>query len=133
LGRTKITVAGNRVVGKTLTRKRLTIPTCSLAGFSGGLLGSRPAEFCRIHDLALSTLQRHLKRRRSKNGEARARGQEDEQAVRVTLSQEELSLLLGGIDLAQTRRKDWYRREVEFSEKVGEKLKAIKHVGRILV
>jgi hypothetical protein len=41
--------------------------------------------------------------------------------VRVTLSQEELSLLLGGIDSAQTRRKDWYRREVEFSEKVGEK------------
>jgi len=47
--------------------------------------------------------------------------QEDEQAVRVTVSQEELSLLLGGIDLAQTRRKDWYRKEVEFSEKVGEK------------
>jgi transposase len=31
---------------------------------------------------------------------------EDEQAVRVTISQEELSLLLGGIDLAQTRRKN---------------------------
>ena len=46
---------------------------------------------------------------------------EDVQAVRVTVSQEELSLLLGGIDLAQTRRKDWYRKEVEFSEKVGEK------------
>jgi transposase len=46
---------------------------------------------------------------------------EDEHAVRVTLSQEELSLLLGGIDLAQTRRKDWYRKEVGFSEKVGEK------------
>jgi transposase len=46
---------------------------------------------------------------------------EDEQVVRVTLSQEELSLLLGGIDLAQTRRKNWYRKEVEFSEKVEEK------------
>ena len=32
---------------------------------------------------------------------------EDAQAVRVTVSQEELSLLLGGIDLAQTRRKNW--------------------------
>lgn len=46
---------------------------------------------------------------------------EDEQVVRVTLSQEELSLLLGGIDLAQTRRKNWYRKEVELSEKVEEK------------
>jgi transposase len=46
---------------------------------------------------------------------------EDEQVVRVTISQEELSLLLGGIDLAQTRRKNWYRKEVELSEKVIEK------------
>ncbi|MBV9489334.1 MAG: IS66 family insertion sequence element accessory protein TnpB [Verrucomicrobia bacterium] len=28
----------------------------------------------------------------------------------VTLSHEELSLLLGGIDLSQTRRKNWYRK-----------------------
>ena len=40
-----------------------------------------------------------------------------EQSARVTLSQEELSLLLGGIDLTRTRRKNWYRREVELSEK----------------
>jgi len=46
---------------------------------------------------------------------------EDAQAVRVTVSQEELSLLLGGIDLAQTRRKNWYRKELESSEEVGEK------------
>ena len=46
---------------------------------------------------------------------------EDEQVVRVTISQEELSMLLGGIDLSQTRRKNWYRRELEFSEKVIEK------------
>ena len=46
---------------------------------------------------------------------------EDAQAVRVTVSQEELSLLLGGIDLAQTRRKNWYRKELEYSEEVGEK------------
>jgi transposase len=32
----------------------------------------------------------------------------DEQG-RVVLSHEELSLLLGGIDLAQTRRRRWYR------------------------
>jgi len=37
--------------------------------------GSRPAEFCRNHDLALTTLQRHLKRRCRENGETRARGQ----------------------------------------------------------
>ena len=29
---------------------------------------------------------------------------------RVTLSHEELSLLLGGIDLTRTRRKNWYRK-----------------------
>jgi transposase len=36
----------------------------------------------------------------------------DQESVRVALSQEELSLLLGGIELAQTRRKNWYRKEV---------------------
>jgi transposase len=41
----------------------------------------------------------------------------DEHSVRVRLSQEELSLLLGGIDLTRTRRKNWYRKEVELSEK----------------
>jgi hypothetical protein len=33
------------------------------------------------------------------------------------VSSEELSLLLGGIDLTRTRRKDWYRKEAEPSEK----------------
>jgi len=37
---------------------------------------------------------------------------------RVTLSHEELSLLLGGIDLTRTRRKEWYRKTVPESEKV---------------
>ena len=41
-----------------------------------------------------------------------------EQSARVTLSHEELSLLLGGIDLTRTRRKNWYRKEVEPSEKI---------------
>lgn len=41
-----------------------------------------------------------------------------EQSARVTLSHEELSLLLGGIDLTRTRRKNWYRKEVELSEKI---------------
>ena len=43
---------------------------------------------------------------------------EGEQSARVTLSQEELSLLLGGIDLTRTRRKNWYRKEAELSEKI---------------
>jgi len=34
--------------------------------------------------------------------------QPGDQSDRVTLSHEELSLLLGGIDLTRTRRKDWY-------------------------
>jgi transposase len=30
-------------------------------------------------------------------------------AVKITLTREELALLLGGIDLSQTRRRAWYR------------------------
>ena len=41
-----------------------------------------------------------------------------EHSARATLSQEELSLLLGGIDLTRTRRKNWYRKEVALSEKI---------------
>jgi transposase len=42
---------------------------------------------------------------------------EDDQQTGVILSHEELSLLLGGIDLTRTRRKNWYRKELELSEK----------------
>ena len=37
--------------------------------------GVRPTEFCRNRKLALSTLQRHLKRRRLENGETRSGGE----------------------------------------------------------
>ena len=37
--------------------------------------------------------------------------------TKVLLSQEELALLLGGIDLRRTRRKVWYRREEPPAEK----------------
>jgi transposase len=37
--------------------------------------------------------------------------------TKVLLSQEELALLLGGIDLSRTRRKAWYRREEQANEK----------------
>jgi transposase len=37
--------------------------------------------------------------------------------TKVLLSQEELALLLGGIDLSRTRRKVWYRREAQAEEK----------------
>jgi transposase len=40
-----------------------------------------------------------------------------DESDRVLLSHEELALLLGGIDLSRTRRKNWYRKEVELSEK----------------
>jgi hypothetical protein len=30
----------------------------------------------------------------------------------VRLSEEQLTLLIGGIELRQTRRKDWYRKEI---------------------
>jgi transposase len=42
----------------------------------------------------------------------------EEQSDQVMLSHEELSLLLGGIDLTCTRRKEWYRKTVPESEKV---------------
>src|SRR5437868_9537167 len=40
-----------------------------------------------------------------------------QEQTRVVLSHEELSLLLGGIELSQTRRKNWYREVKESSEK----------------
>jgi len=33
----------------------------------------------------------------------------DSSAIKIVLSHEELALLLGGIDLAETRRRRWYR------------------------
>jgi transposase len=43
--------------------------------------------------------------------------QEVRESTPVVLSYEELWLLVGGIDLAQTRRKDWYRKTVLDNEK----------------
>ena len=40
-----------------------------------------------------------------------------DQSDRVALSHEELALLIGGIDLSGTRRKNWYRITVSGSEK----------------
>jgi transposase len=40
----------------------------------------------------------------------------EEQTSKVTISAEELSLLLGGIDLSKTRRKTWWRREPGWDE-----------------
>jgi transposase len=37
--------------------------------------------------------------------------QEAREGVKASLRGDELALLLGGIDLAKTRRKDWWRRE----------------------
>ena len=42
----------------------------------------------------------------------------EDQSDRVNLSHEEPSLLLGGIDLTRTRRKNWYRKEAALSEKM---------------
>ena len=46
---------------------------------------------------------------------------EEDQQTRVSLSHEELGLLLGGIEVGRTRRKNWYRKELLPSEKVAEK------------
>ena len=44
--------------------------------------------------------------------------QPGDQSERVMLSHEELSLLLGGIDLRHVRRKNWYRKEIEPQEEI---------------
>jgi transposase len=41
----------------------------------------------------------------------------DSQASKIRLTHEELVLLLGGIDLAQTRRRRWYRAETPTEDK----------------
>jgi len=46
---------------------------------------------------------------------------EDQEQARVSLSHEELALLLGGIEVGRTRRKNWYRKELLPNEKVEEK------------
>jgi transposase len=43
-----------------------------------------------------------------------------DESGKVRLSQEQFALLVGGIDLKQTRSKDWYRKET-FEQKVEEK------------
>jgi transposase len=43
---------------------------------------------------------------------------EDDQQARVILSHEELALLLGGIEVGRTQRKDWYRKELALSDKI---------------
>lgn len=43
---------------------------------------------------------------------------EGDQQARVTLSHEELALLLGGIEVGRTRRKNWYRKELARSDKI---------------
>jgi transposase len=43
---------------------------------------------------------------------------DEAQQVRVILSHEELALLLGGIEVGRTERKDWYRKELELSDKM---------------
>jgi transposase len=43
---------------------------------------------------------------------------EGDQQTRVILSHEELALLLGGIEVGRTQRKDWYRKELELSDKM---------------
>ena len=56
--------------------------------------GLRPAKFCRSHGLALSILQRHLKRQRLENGQAKVWGGHnratDNRLVAVELARREL-------------------------------------------
>ena len=57
--------------------------------------GLRPAKFCRNRGLALSILQRHLKRQRVENGQAKVWGEHDRapnnRLVAVELARSELA------------------------------------------
>jgi len=46
---------------------------------------------------------------------------ESSEQGRVRLNHEELALLLGGIELCRTQRKNWYRNEELINKKVEEK------------
>jgi transposase len=46
---------------------------------------------------------------------------QEDQRARLSVSHEELALLLGGIEVGTTRRKNWYRKEIFLEEKVSEK------------
>src|ERR1700745_2139996 len=61
--------------------------------------GSRPAEFCRNHSLAVGTLQRHLKRRRLENGKARSGGE-----LSATVSNRLVTVELAGKNKDGNRR-----------------------------
>jgi transposase len=43
---------------------------------------------------------------------------ECDHSIQMRLTQEELTLLLGGIDLKQTKTRNWYRKTVFESEKI---------------
>jgi hypothetical protein len=45
---------------------------------------------------------------------------ESDCSVRIQLSQEELTLLLGGIDLTQTKARNWYRKRCQSIKKRSE-------------
>jgi transposase len=45
----------------------------------------------------------------------------EDQRTRLSVSHEEMALLLGGIEVGATRRKNWYRKEIFLEEKVSEK------------
>ena len=56
----------------------------------------------------IGTLHSELRYKRLEKGRFRW-PEADGQGAKVTLSQEELMLLVGGIDLTQTRRRAWHR------------------------
>ena len=92
--------------------------------------GLRQNEFCRNQGLALSTLQRQLRKRRLDKGETK----EGSRFVVVELASRKRNVnsrstsalevvlsggrRIGGIDLTRTRRKNWYRKELGLSDKM---------------
>src|SRR6266853_813072 len=103
--------------------------------------GMPQSEFCGSRGISRSSLDRYLRKQRAQDQGSRAGNRLLAVEIgiasgssastssglvvgltsgrRIVLSHEELALLLGGIDLSETRRRKWYRKPlVEESEKL---------------
>jgi transposase len=75
------------------------------------------ASTARVKNLVLRSKQLHSEVSYKKLSKGRFRWPEPAAGeVKVVLRHEELAMLLGGIDLSQTRQRPWYRSQIDSNE-----------------